>query len=632
MFGFKKVSLLNHPMKTNSFRKIPKILWILFVAMFSFRCAFEPHEEFISTIQPPEPITVSFIVNDPGFKDPYYLIEPTMFHFRLKELNNAIVSSEIRLNGGVINSNLFNGGVNFLLDPYAMQIREHTIDMVLYVDTKSGSLANMVGAEFYEVKQSFKVIIDPTPPEFHSFRAGFENGYLTLRWVGPQEKNNFVYKIRRYNPSSWFSSDSTLYNPQANYFIDPGYVGGDLNYNLSAKGFGFEKLIGMDDLRIYPVDFKLTKDAEADVKLVWTKSDVNPENVYISIASSPNYEEKSYPFSSSGEIHIGKLGFMEELYVNVFLHRRGYSSQKSGIPLVMQSVPDMKQFNNFAMLEQKNKLLIMNEDKIYRYSLNGFVCEDSLSAQDHGSTSILSLIVNPNESKAYVSDNSGNLISFDPLDFDNIKHHDLKSSTKNFADPDATLAIMDLGNVTDSGLLTTGIWQGSRYVMVLDINNGEVLWHSPPGHHHVPTVSNDGKYIAADIAEPYEDYEGWILKRENGDYLPLGKIDKGDHVFLPGGEEVLSFPRLIDLIYYPEDKFISVYKITDPPQHSNSHFNRIREASIPYIPGLFRIGYDPFTNFLWFTNYESIDLFNPTTMQFENHIMAQHSCFQTITS
>lgn len=591
------------------------LIW--FGALIFFSCTFEPHEEYISNIKPPEPITVSFIINDPGFKNPYYLLEPTYFDFRLKEVNHTILSSEIRLNGSKVNSNISNGGVNFLLDPYTMEIREHNLDMIFYIDTKSGSLANMVGAEFYVVQQSFKVIIDPTPPEFHSFSAGFENGYLTLRWVGPQEKSNFVYKIRRYNPSSWFSSDSTLYNPQANHFIDPGYVGGDLNYNLSAKGFGFEKLIGMDDLRIYPVDFKLSKDAEGQVKLVWTKSEVNPQNVIISIASSPNYEEKSYPFSSSGEIHIGKPGFMEELYVNVYLHRSGYSSQKSGVPLVMEAVPDMKQFNDFAMLKNKKKLLIRNDDTIYRYNLEGIILEDSLTVQDVGMSDFLSLIITPNESTAYVSDYSGHLVSFDPLDFAKVTHHQIASASSNFTDSNTNLTYLRLGNATDGGLLSTSFWKGGAYVMVLDIKNMEDLWHSPPGNHHVPTISNDGMYIAADIAVPYADYEGWILKREAKEYLPIGKINRGDHIFLPGGDEVLSVPRLIDLTYNPEDSYITMFKLNDPPQNSNSQFSIIRNALIPYIPGVFRIGYDPYTNYLWFTNTESIELFNPTTMQIE---------------
>lgn len=77
-------------------------VWGVFFILSS--CTFEPHDEYISQLQPPEPVAVSFIINDPAFNDPYYLLRATMFYFRLKELDNAIVSTEVKLNGVPVSS------------------------------------------------------------------------------------------------------------------------------------------------------------------------------------------------------------------------------------------------------------------------------------------------------------------------------------------------------------------------------------------------------------------------------------------------------------------------------------------------------------------------------------------------
>ena len=605
-------------MKINQFNKSLTILLICLAAAIFSQCTFEPDQEFNASIKAPEPIDVTIIINDPGFKDPYYLLEPTRFQFRLKELNNAILSSQVRLNGRLLDSNIFDGAVTFLLDPYQMEVKEHLIEMVIYADTKSGSLANIVGAEYYVIEQSFKLIIDPTPPEFHSFKVGLENGYLTMRWVGPEDQNNFVYKLWRSNSSTWFSSDTTLYDTKTNYFIDPGYVGGDMSFILRGMGFDFSVNIASEYSRFSPADFTLIKDDEENVKLVWTKSEINTENVILSIFAPFSFEgEKSYPFTDAGEIPIGKLGFMEGAFVNAYLHRTGYSSQKSGQSLFLDPTPALKQFDEFIMLKNNNKLLIRNEEKVYRYSLEEYVLEDSISLLDLQMSDVLSFISTPDESKAYISDRDGNLVSFDPLNFSLHQHHDLTSAVSVLNEPNSNLATLTLGNATDDGLITASFWKGKMYLMLIDLNNGAGLWHSPPGYSYAPAISNDGKYIAVDIVVPYSDYQGWILKKVQGEYQTIGKIDRGDHYFLPGEEQVMSVTRRGEIRENPEDNYIKVYNLADPPLNSDNYFSNLKEVLMPYKPAVFRIGYDPISNYLWFTNSESIELFNPTSMKIE---------------
>ncbi|GGF50766.1 hypothetical protein GCM10011339_44130 [Echinicola rosea] len=530
----------------------------------------------------------------------------------MKELDHKIISSEIKLDGSLINSTIYKNSIDFILNSESMEIGEHRIDMVLHVDTESGSLANVAGAEFYVIKQSFKVIIDPTPPEFDSYRGGFENGYLTYRWNGPDSQSNFIYEILRHG-----LRDTLIYDPQANHFIDYGYVGGAQSNMIRAKGFDFKEVIGSDEVYQIPADFKLTKDAEGMVRLVWSNSVINTEKVQMSIMEYSLFDSpKPYPYSSSGEILIGKPGFMQELHVIISLYRTGYLSQKASISVDLKPTPNLKPFIAYAMLKERNKLLITSNETMYRYDLEGFVLEDSLSLNDQGLNKNLSLTVSPDESKVFISDDYGHLISFNPIDF-NVTHHKIEPTIEKFTDQNSLLTTVKLGNVTDNGLLAMKFWKGDHYAMVLDTNGGEVLWHSPPSNHYAPTVSNDGEYIAVDLGVPYANYEGWILKLKDGHYHPMGKIDGGDHAFLPGGKEVMSITRQSELTHYTDGDYIRVYNLMSPPQDTNSTFNRLRDFSIPYKSGLNKMDYDPITNLIGFTYSDNIDLFDLNTMQFE---------------
>lgn len=606
-------------MKTTPILYRATIFMVWLAATFFYQCTFDLNEKYVSSIKAPEPINVTFEVNDPRLKDPYYLLEPTWFHIRIKELGDAILSSQIRIDGKLVDSYVHEGTVSFILNPYQMEIREHTLEMILLADTKSGSLANSVGAEFYDIRQSVRIIIDPSRPVFHGFQAGFEDGYLAMRWVGPRDKNNFIYKLTRYNPNYFPLPDTTLFDARTQYFIDPGFVGGELSYSLRAKGFDFEIRIGEDLIRSFPVDFKLVKDHQDRVKLVWTKSEINPENVVLSVLwVRPGEEERSYRFSSSGELHLGELGFMEGAFINVYLHREGYSTQKFGITLTLEPTANLKAFSHFTLLKENNKLLIGSEESIYRYDLDGYILEDSLVLQTLNLSRIVSFVSSRNESRVYLSDDTGNLVSVDPLDFSKVNRHNLATLVPDLDDnPNAQFSLLFLGNTAENGILTVNFMKGRRYSMVVDTHNNKLLWLSPPGNNYPPTVSDDGHYLAVDIYDPGFNLEGWILKRTEGTYQRLGKIYLGDHYFLPGGKEVMTVTRRTEIKIEPEANYIKVVDFTKVPENHNGYFSSVRESLMTYKQELFRIGYDPISNYLWFTNGESIDLFSPSSMRME---------------
>ncbi|MGY6520116.1 MAG: hypothetical protein ACXIUD_00185 [Mongoliitalea sp.] len=594
------------------------IAWICLATFIFSQCTYELEEEFHLDIKPPSLREVTLLINDSELPQPFYLMERTNFRFTLQELNNAIFETEVRLNGNLIKADIVDGAVTFSMNPDFLEPKEHLLEMVFYADTRSRSLANLLGGEYYVINKTFRVIIDPTVPEFHSFTSELEDGYLVYRWKGPQDRKNFVYRFRRNTSGHPYFKDTIIYDTNVNHFIDKGFVGGYQYHNLRATGFKFDVTINAKQLHVPEPDFSLIKDEEEIVKLVWTKAAINPEGVILSITAPFEFEGvKTYPFSSSGEISIGKLDYLEDADVKYTLHRTGYIQQQIEGSLHLRAEPTFEQFERFIMLKDNHKILIQNDRGIFRYDLNGYVLEDSLIFNNLGIYEINSIIISPNESKGYFIDPDRGIMSFDPLDFSKIQLHEISlplSISNSLSFPPR----FQLGNASENGLVTARMFSGINRSVVIDMNNEKILWHSHAGSWSIPTISPDGKYFAANLSFTDEDYIGRVFQHVQGGFQQIGQIDLGDHIyFLPDSKHVMSVNGVPDYRENPEENYIKVYDVSHPPQSPSAFFSNSREVHLPYINGLWRWGFDPLSNHLWFSNSETIQLFSPITMKFE---------------
>ncbi|HMG88906.1 MAG TPA: hypothetical protein VK589_02565, partial [Chryseolinea sp.] len=274
-------------------------------------CTFEPHNENINPIKPPEPIVFSIEVNDPNFTDPYYLVLPTLFTFTLKDLPQPVCYYDVYLDGGThITSGEAHDRISFQMIPGAYTDGIHEVTIKIRVPTNSGSLAEKFDSEFHLTEIKFKVIIDRTTPTFAAPpTVAYENGFLTVRW-GAAPRRNFFYVIKRtyepYNPLM----DSLIFNPSQNSFVDRGFVGGDITYKILASGYGFQDVeVGTIRFNDSPVDFKIVRKDQL-VYLSWSQSEIGLEDT--KITSSANGTEVTLPHTESAEILIDSLVMGEE--------------------------------------------------------------------------------------------------------------------------------------------------------------------------------------------------------------------------------------------------------------------------------------------------------------------------------
>jgi hypothetical protein len=587
-------------------------------AMGLYGCAFEPHEEFVSPIKPPEAITVTFELNDPVLNDPYYLIEPTNFHIILQDTNYPLIGSEVTVNGSEIPSWVENNrDLYFLLDPYQIASGYHTVLVRCYLDTKSGSLANIVGAENYLVDQTFEVRIDPTPPSFDSFRAVVENGFLTFKWNNKTNQQNFVYTIQRKSRPYLPYPDSVITDGKLNQFIDYGYIGGNLDYRITAKGFRFETAVGEGSFYHKSADFTISHDSTGITSLAWTNKQFAGENHELHI--KPQYYfsgERRVPFTPSGKVDLEYYHFAQLINLNVEFYSLNNISRKHVEVVEYIPKPTIKPFTFFRLLGKSNKLLIGNLEMLYRYNLGETIqLEDSLRFTDlgltHGNNGV---IVSPDESRIYISGKWENIheskfLSLNPHNFDNIQPHVMNSILGSINFPTGGNYPLVLGNVSNNGLIT--MWTSGRSLL-FDISKQKVMWSNPRTLYRPPAVSPDGRFLAANI----NGNEGWVFEVREGVTHPLGRIDSGFPIYLNDGGEIMTAlnPTYRD---GSDGTAISVFDLTNPPEEPNLFLTRIRSDEMPSFFDLYRAFYDPVSGYIAFSYSDRLKLYNVNSMGFE---------------
>ncbi len=552
------------------------ILFLLIVVLVS-ECTFTPSKENIVPIKPPEPIAFSIDVSDPGFSDPYYVKGYTKFNFVINDLSKPIISAEVLLDAVNVSAGSVNGNtVSYTLTSYV--IGTHTIILRLQVATETGSLADLEGSEYYTIEKKFTIIIDPTPPNpISPPTISYENGFPTLRWNAPSQKN-FYYAIKRiYKPS--FIPDTLIYNTSQNNFVDLGYVGGSVTYKIFAKGYGFGQVeLGSVEFNQNPIDFDITYNDLKQVQLFWNQSLINVSNSTLTVYSNIRID---LPLTSSGKFTIDTLVMGESQNYWITIARNDYPNQLYSLTKGVSQAPNLKNFNTFAMLPHHNKLLIASQKAIYRYSLPDLTLEDSLGYQDAGVATFSSLVVSEDESKGIVVGETSQLVGFDPFSFSNHMNYPIFQATQNLGDGSDITGIT-LGNLSNDGLLTmslgksTGIWG-----LAFEINTNNIPWKSDVSLAtkplRPPVVSNDGRYMAFDLPTTET---GEVYNRSSGTFVKLGNVGSGLKFFRSTANELISTTYIAPFSYRASPQ-INVYNLEERPSLPSSAFTVIRGITLP---------------------------------------------------
>ena len=216
-----------------------RLFTALLIALLLVSCEFESDKEFFRDIEKPGDIMVGLDLAGVNPNDPVYIYDDTKIYFTLNNSGKRVLSQEVMVNGEVV---YMTGGDYIIIfkDQLSKSVA-NTLKFTFRLKTDSGSLADIMNAEYYEGEFMFQLV--PVDNAFNlGVREGITNdGYFMLEWDRPGfeqlEIAGYEIKFRDFS-----GTDKTVVlDGAANSFVDKDYVGGYRSYSITMK-FAGEKI------------------------------------------------------------------------------------------------------------------------------------------------------------------------------------------------------------------------------------------------------------------------------------------------------------------------------------------------------------------------------------------------------
>lgn len=169
--------------------------------------------------------TVDLAKYNPG--DTIDLFGTTSFAFSLSGNYGEIESATVYLSGAGDSWNYITNGqeTSFTIGRSDLSNGTFVLKLDLITRTGSGSLADAVGAEKFNITQKWVVRIDLSPPQQIVPIIIIEDGFLTLHWPAYIKSNFQSYVVNRTLPNNGRTQTFEIKDKQTTHWRDENYVG-----------------------------------------------------------------------------------------------------------------------------------------------------------------------------------------------------------------------------------------------------------------------------------------------------------------------------------------------------------------------------------------------------------------------
>lgn len=208
---------------------------LLFIFAF-ISCEFDSDEEYYKNIEKPEEITVSLDLAGVKPDEPIYIYEDTKLYYSLNTAGKKLLSLQATING----ENLSWVSDSYIVISKALldKNKDNTLRLNIQIKTNSGSLADIMDAEYYEGDFSF--LLKPVDNDFDLAvqNAQTNEGYLRLEWDKPSfEQLEIDGYIISFTDTRGRQQNVTLDGATTSY-TDKDYVYGYRPYTITMKFAG----------------------------------------------------------------------------------------------------------------------------------------------------------------------------------------------------------------------------------------------------------------------------------------------------------------------------------------------------------------------------------------------------------
>ena len=208
-------------------------LFYIITASFLISCEFDSDKEFFREIEKPGEIMIGLDLAGVRPNDPIYIYDDTKLYFNLNNAGKKLFNQEVMINGQLLYST--GGDYITIIKDNLIKGANNSLKMTFRIKTDSGSLADLLNAEFYE--GVFEFILIPVDNAFDlGVSDGITNeGYLELKWDKPSfeqlDIESYEIKFKDFRGENIIE---TL-DGSATSFVDKDYIGGYRSYSISMK-------------------------------------------------------------------------------------------------------------------------------------------------------------------------------------------------------------------------------------------------------------------------------------------------------------------------------------------------------------------------------------------------------------
>jgi hypothetical protein len=187
-------------------------------------------------LQPPSPESVNTVILT-SFSDTIKAFSDITCEFTLQDIPAGVNMVEVMLKGTKWTFRSASG--SFVIHPENYVPGIDTLKMNVYLQTGTGSIADMLGVENYMAEKTWTVILDRRGmPALKPVKSIDKSGYLKITWPKCTQLNFKSYHIEWSHNGTSRSKD--FFSPDSCSIIDSSYVGGLAIYRVLTVVYGHE--------------------------------------------------------------------------------------------------------------------------------------------------------------------------------------------------------------------------------------------------------------------------------------------------------------------------------------------------------------------------------------------------------